>query len=84
MEVSKKQLKIKCGSSRCRFGRGVIEHHCGFSIMLYSGREIKEIQSEETWIKSEITGKENQEIECLRAERDNREKKGPSVKHLLI
>lgn len=62
MEVSKKQLKIKCGSSRCRFGRGVIEHHCGFSIMLYSGRETKEIQSEETWIKSETTEKKTKKL----------------------
>lgn len=49
------------GAQDVSSGRGVIEHHCGFSITLYSGRETKEIQSEETWIKSEITGKENQD-----------------------
>lgn len=48
-----------------------------FSIMLYPGRGEKDVLSEETWIKSEVTGKENQAIERLRANKGNGEKKDP-------
>lgn len=57
------------------WGRGFIEHHSVFSIMLYFGRETKDTWLEKTLINREIIGKENREIEHLRARRDNGEKK---------
>lgn len=50
--------------------------------MLYSGEETKEVKSENTLIKSKITGKENQEIESLR-EKDKMKNKRTEYQTLL-